>query len=121
MPRADSTPLVNAVLLALGSRTDLTVWRNNSGALEAPSGRFVAFGLTGSSDILGFADPKAHLLAIECKAGLGRLSPTQRAFRDVVETRGGLFVQANLRSTLEESVALVVETVDLYLAVVRRG
>ncbi|MFN7130779.1 MAG: hypothetical protein ACK4N5_01775, partial [Myxococcales bacterium] len=41
------------ILLALGSRPDCTVWRNNVGAARTYSGQVVRFGTKGAADIIG--------------------------------------------------------------------
>lgn len=64
-------------------------WRNSVGAVRMGPGRFMHFGLKGSSDILGIL-PGGRFLAVEVKAPGGRLSPEQRQFLDDVKTLGGL-------------------------------
>jgi hypothetical protein len=62
-------------------------WRNSVGAVRIGPGRFMHFGLKGSSGIL----PGGRFLAVECKAPEGgRLSPEQRQFLDEVKALGGL-------------------------------
>jgi hypothetical protein len=85
--------LLQRVLLALGSRPDCRLWRNNTGKLPDPRfGRWVSFGLKGSADILGILRG-GRFLAIETKTATG-LRPEQRAFRDMVTAMGGLYVVA---------------------------
>lgn len=86
--------VMQSILLALGSRPDCRLWRNNTGRLLNPkSGRWVAFGLKGSADILGILQG-GRFLAIETKTPAGRLRPEQIAFRRMVEGLGGLYVVA---------------------------
>ena len=87
--------LLAQVLLALGSRQDVTIWRNNTGRLPDPriGGRWISFGLKGSADVLGIIQG-GRFLAIETKTPAGRLRPEQIAFRAMVERRGGLYVVA---------------------------
>lgn len=92
------------ILYALGSRTDVTVWRNNVGAARAPGGGLVRFGLPGSADILGFLHPSGRFLAVEVKSATGRLSPKQQVFRRVVEAGGGLFIVAR---TVDDAISAV--------------
>jgi hypothetical protein len=68
-------------------------WRNNTGAVKMGKGRWVSFGLKGSSDIIGLL-PDGRFLAVECKAERGRLSPEQRAFLDRVNATHGLALVA---------------------------
>ena len=68
-------------------------WRNSSGAVRVGPKRFMRFGKVGSSDILGVL-PGGKVLAIECKAKGGRLSPDQRQFLADISNLGGLSVIA---------------------------
>lgn len=94
-------PLVAEVLLALGTRRDLKVWRNNTGMLPDPrTGRWISFGLKGSADILGIRRVQlpapygavGQFIAFECKSATGRLRPDQDRFRLMVESMGGVYV-----------------------------
>jgi hypothetical protein len=88
------TDITQAILLALGARPDMRVWRCNTGRLLNPrTGRWVSFGLKGCADILGIMRG-GRFLAIETKTPEGRLRPEQRAFRAMVEELGGLYVLA---------------------------
>lgn len=84
--------ILHQVLRALGSRPDLRVWRNNTGAARTATG-YVRFGLPGSSDLLGIL-LGGRFLAIETKAPGGRLSGPQQAFREMVTSMGGCYVLA---------------------------
>jgi hypothetical protein len=85
------TALVSAVLLALGQRTDLRVWRQNTGALKDSNGRLVRYGLVGSGDISGIL-AGGRRLEIECKVGKGRQSEHQRAFGEMIQRYGGVYL-----------------------------
>lgn len=101
------TALVQSILLALGSRDDCRVWRNNTGKLPDPrTGRWVTFGLRGSADILGLLRG-GRFLAVECKTRTGRLSPEQCSFRDMVLRLGGCYVVAR---SVEDAVNAVDES-----------
>lgn len=101
--------ILQRTLLALGSRPDCTLWRNNTGKLLNPrTGRWVSFGLPGSGDALGILQG-GRFLAIETKTARGQLRPEQIAFRAMVERRGGLYV-------LARSVDDAVEEVDRAVA-----
>ena len=82
------------ILLALGSRPGIRVWRNNTGALRDSNGRVIRFGLKGSADILGILAPHGRMLAIECKTETGRQSEQQKRFQEMVEKHGGVYVLA---------------------------
>jgi hypothetical protein len=64
-------------------------WSNPSGAVRIRPGKFMSFGLKGSSDILGVL-PGGRFLAVEVKAQGGRLSPEQRQFLETIRGLGGL-------------------------------
>jgi hypothetical protein len=89
-------------------------WRNNTGALRAQTpegrGRFVRFGLLGSSDILGVL-PGGRMLAVECKSSVGRCSESQNLFLASIHEAGGVAIVA--RSMEELAVALYEQGVRL--------
>ena len=95
IPTADHTSqhtaLVNAIVRTLGRKWVL--WENRTGTVATRDGRYIAYGLKGSADILGFL-PGGFFLAIECKTGNGQLDPRQLAFRRTVERHGGCYVIA---------------------------
>lgn len=82
--------VVHAALAYLGSRSDVLVWRNNTGAARDVSGRVIRFGLVGSPDIIGVH--RGRFIGIECKSDRGRLSAEQSAFRQRFESCGGLYL-----------------------------
>lgn len=82
------------ILLAIGARPDLRVWRNNSGAVKNDRGQLIRFGCPGSADILGIMAPDGRFLAIEVKSDTGRQSDQQRHFQAMVENHGGLYILA---------------------------
>ena len=88
--------VVRAVLDYLDIRQILWI-RNNSGVArpERKDGTkgFVRFGSVGSADIVGCL-PGGRFLAIECKAGKGRLSPAQVEFQRDIIRQGGLHIVA---------------------------
>jgi hypothetical protein len=71
----------------------IKAWSNPSGAVQIRPGKFMSFGLKGSSDILGCL-PGGRFFAIEVKAERGRLSPEQRQFLEDIGRLGGLAVVA---------------------------
>jgi hypothetical protein len=68
-------------------------WSNPNGAVRIRPGKFMSFGLKGSSDILGLL-PGGRFLAVECKAEHSRLSPEQRQFLADVKALGGMTIVA---------------------------
>lgn len=91
------------ILLALGSRSDVRLWRNNVGATRIGD-RWMRFGLPGSSDLLGILRPSGRLLAIEVKGPRGRVTKQQAVFGQVIQSFGGVWVVAR---SVEEAIAAV--------------
>jgi hypothetical protein len=85
--------LLAQILLALGSRPDCRVFRNNVGKLPDPrSGRWVTFGLApGAPDIVCVLRG-GRFMGIEVKTPTGRLRPEQEAFRDMLLNLGADYV-----------------------------
>ncbi len=88
------TALVKAILLHIGSRPDVRVYRNNTGCLIDDRGRPVKFGLIGSADIIGLIAPHGRFLAIECKTQSGKQSDQQRKYQQMIESMGGIYILA---------------------------
>jgi hypothetical protein len=82
------------ILLAVGSRPDCRIWRNNTGVGRSLSGdRVIRFGLVGSADLLGILRG-GRFLAVEVKTAKGRQSEAQRNFQRMIESMGGVYVLA---------------------------
>lgn len=83
------------ILLAIGSRPDMRVWRANTGvARDAKTGRRVRFGVPGQADIQGLLAPSGRALYIEVKSAKGRQSQQQRRFETMITKHGGLYILA---------------------------
>jgi hypothetical protein len=101
MANAETT-LQQQIRLAVGSRSDLRLFRNQVGSLPDPrTGRLVTFGLArGSADLIGWRTitigPEhigqriAVFTSIEVKTATGRLRPEQQAWLGVVRGAGGV-------------------------------
>lgn len=101
MANAETT-LQQQIRLAVGSRSDLRLFRNQVGSLPDPrTGRLVTFGLArGSADLIGWrtvvVTPEmvgqriAVFTSIEIKTPTGRLRPEQRSWLRVVQEAGGV-------------------------------
>lgn len=99
---ASETHLQQEIRLALGTRPDLRLYRNNCGSLPDPkTGRPVQFGLArGSADLIGWRTitigPEhvgqriAVFTSIEVKTPTGRLAPAQQHWLQAVRTAGGV-------------------------------
>ena len=101
MPNAETT-LQQQIRLAVGTRPDARLFRNQVGSLPDPrSGRLVTFGLArGSADLIGWrtvvvtpdmvGTRVAVFTSIEIKTASGRLRPEQQAWLGVVRGAGGI-------------------------------
>lgn len=112
-----ATNMMNRIMLALGRRPDVRVFRNNCGVAVFPDGSRVAYGLApGSSDIIGWKRTRitpemvgkdvAVFIAIEVKTGTGRPSKEQVNFIEAVKAYGGV---AGVARTEEEAIQLITQ------------
>lgn len=96
------TDLQQRIRLALGTRSDLRLFRNQVGSLPDPrTGRLVTFGLArGSADLIGWrtvvVTPEmvgqriAVFTSLEIKTPSGRVAPAQQHWLQAVRTAGGI-------------------------------
>ena len=96
------TDIQQRIRLALGTRPDLRLFRNQVGQLPDPrTGRPVQFGLArGSADLIGWRSvvitPEmvgqrvAVFTSLEIKTPTGRLTPAQQAWLGAVHNAGGI-------------------------------
>lgn len=91
-----------AILLALGGRRDLRIWRNNSGVAFG-KGRAVRFGVVGQADLSGILKG-GRRLEIEVKRRGERPTEEQVSFGAMIQRYGGVW--AVVRS-VEEAIAVV--------------
>lgn len=101
MPNAETT-LQQQIRIALGTRPDLRLFRNQCGQLPDPrTGRPVQFGLArGSADLIGWrtititpdmvGQQIAVFTSIEIKTPAGRLTEPQTAWLNTVQAAGGV-------------------------------
>ena len=101
MANAETT-LQQQIRLAVGTRSDLRLFRNSVGSLPDPrTGRLVTFGLAkGSADLIGWrtvvVTPEmvgqriAVFTSLEIKTATGRLSPAQTHWIHAVRSAGGI-------------------------------
>ena len=115
MANAETT-LQQQIRLAVGSRSDLRLFRNQVGSLPDPrTGRLVTFGLArGSADLIGWrtvvVTPEmvgqrlAVFTSIEVKTPTGRLRPEQQAWLGVVRGTGGV---AGVARSVEDALQIL--------------
>jgi hypothetical protein len=113
---AAHSKLVNQTLIEIGKRfaKNSRAWKNHTGQAFTPgsvvdalnimksTGNFelaraklvpISFGVTGQCDISGLVGPNGRRLEIEVKTGTGRLSDSQKNFRDMIMDLGGLHIE----------------------------
>ncbi len=110
------TQLQQQIRLALGTRPDARLFRNQVGSLPDPrTGRLVTFGLAkGSADLIGWRSvvvtPEmvgqrlAVFCSIEIKTPTGKLRADQQAWLTAVQGAGGV---AGVARSVEQAVALI--------------
>lgn len=98
----NETDLQQRIRLALGTRPDARLFRNQVGSLPDPrTGRLVTFGLArGSADLIGWrtivvtpdmvGQQLAVFTSIEVKTPTGRVRPEQHAWQRTVSAAGGI-------------------------------
>jgi hypothetical protein len=96
------TDIQQRIRLAVGTRSDLRLFRNNTGTLPDPrTGRPVQFGLArGSADLIGWrtititpemvGQRVAVFTSIEVKTTTGHLTPAQQTWMGTVRGAGGI-------------------------------
>lgn len=95
-----------AILLTLGSRPDLRIWRQNTGMAFSADGRqAVRFGIPGQADLSGILIG-GRRLEIEVKGPRGRQTSEQQFFGAMITRFGGLYIVAH---SLEEALSAIEE------------
>lgn len=87
---AEHNKLLNEILLAIGTRADCRVWRNETG-LAYRDNAAIRYGKKGSSDILGLTSD-GKMLCIEVKTGRATQQKNQINFQKTIEKFGGRYV-----------------------------
>ena len=104
------TILQNRIIRAIGTRSDLRVWRNSPGGAWR-QGRFVKFGIAGQADLTGIipltqvlvcphcgrelsTPPVGVRTEIEVKTPTGRQSADQKSFQAMIERFHGIYIVA---------------------------
>jgi hypothetical protein len=91
------------ILIALNSRPDGRLFRNQVGVLHTIDGRTIRAGLcVGSSDLIGWYN--GRFLAIEVKSDTGRTTTEQDAFLAAVRRGGGL---AGVARSVDEALQII--------------
>jgi len=69
-------------------------WRNNTGGFKDKSGHFYRFGALGSPDIFAILPPTGQIVGIEVKDTKGKVTNSQREFREKLVFLGGQYIVA---------------------------
>lgn len=107
------------LLLALGRRQDMRVYRQNVGTVLVRDAKgkaqrtFRAGPPPGAADISGIVRPEGWRLEVECKAVRGKRSEAQQRWADMITAAGGVYALVAPVAGEDEaaSVARAVETI----------
>lgn len=109
------------LLLALGRRKDMRVWRQNVGSVLVRDARgkvqrtFRAGPPNGAADITGIVRPEGWRHEVECKAPKGKTAAHQKAWERMVTDAGGVYVRV-IGDDSPESVARAIADIDAAIA-----
>ncbi len=115
------TTIQQQIRLALGTRPDLRLYRNQVGSLPDPrTGRLVTFGLArGSADLIGWrtvtitpdmvGQQLAVFTSIEVKTPTGRIAPAQQHWLQAVRSAGGI---AGVVRSIDDALQIVTASVQ---------
>jgi hypothetical protein len=115
MANAETT-LQQQIRLAIGTRPEARIFRNQVGSLPDPrTGRLVTFGLArGSADLIGWrsitvtpdmvGSRLAIFTSIEVKTPTGRVRPEQQAWLEAVQQAGGV---AGVARSIDDAVRIL--------------
>lgn len=112
------------LMLALGRRPDMRIWRQNVGSVPVrdENGRIVRVFHTGvpkgAADLSGYVRPEGWRLEIEVKGPGGELRPEQETFARLVAAGGCVYALATFddRRSPAENISVAVRTVDEAIA-----
>lgn len=106
------------IMISLGARIDLRIWRQNTGSVpiieEGGVKRIFHTGIpTGAADISGICSG-GRRLEIETKAADTRTGPAQNAWRAMIKRFGGVYVRVRYDESLsmKQNVAAAIEQID---------
>lgn len=88
--------ILQAAILRLGQRSDVRLWRQNTGTARSMDGkRVIKFGVAGGGDASGIVAPFGTRLEVEAKTKTGRPEASQLAFEAMIKAFGGIYIRGN--------------------------
>jgi hypothetical protein len=122
--RSDESDFQRALLLALGSRPDLRLWRQNVGVIPVRNELgdlervFRAGPPKGAADLSGIIRPEGWRLEIEVKGARGRVSAEQARWAVFLRAWGGVSLLATYddAAPMGDNVRRVVRQLDAAIA-----
>lgn len=91
----------NEILRTFGTRADMRLWRQNTGAATF-RGQRVSFGVPGAADISGLLND-GRRIEIEVKSAVGRQSPDQKNYQAMIERFNGIYILARSVADVAEA------------------
>lgn len=112
------------VLLALGARADMRLWRQNVGSVPVRNEKgvllryFHAGPPTGASDLSGILRPEGWRIELEFKSADGERSPEQERWAALIEGGGGVYalLAYDARLSSKQNVLAAVAVVEAAIA-----
>ena len=88
--------LQQEILLALGLRDDIFMFRINVGKFRPLEGgpRVIQSAPEGTPDLMGVLGPSGQAFGIEVKTAKGKQRDAQKRWQDAWEKRGGIYILA---------------------------
>lgn len=87
--------MIQKIVLAHVNRIPgVKVWRMNTGSAQMRNGQWVDFGYPGQADLAGIFGPHGRRIEIELKSQKGRARESQVAYREMIESFGGVYLVA---------------------------
>lgn len=94
MPSRSERAVQADILLALGRRPDVRLWRQwHSGLLRTMDGRPTTVGTPGMADLSGIV-ADGRRIEVEVKSSTGVVRDTQRSFGAMIERFHGIYIVA---------------------------
>ena len=98
MPSVIEQDYMKEMMIALGSRPDMRIHRQNTGSVEVikkgrHAGVFHAGPPAGAADISGLVSPEGWRIEIETKGEKTETSEAQNAWREMISSFGGIYVR----------------------------